>query len=249
MEQFKVNAVNLKAANLGENDKMLTLFSYEKGMILAKIKGVKKAQAKLKFAQEPFCFGEYILYGGRSGFTVINCTAADLFYDLRSSIEKYYAGCVMLEYCLAFLEEENPDPALFKLLVSCLNSLCYGQAREENILLYFLIKALAVSGYSFEFARCCLCGNKLEQRVFIDLAQGGACCSECGGDMRKAISPAAYKSLKFMSEADLDRLSTINIGYKEVSAALGVLVGFIEEVAGGRIKSFHEYVHIKAQIK
>jgi DNA repair protein RecO (recombination protein O) len=247
LEQFKANAVALKAASLGENDRVLTLFTYERGLISARIKGVKKAQAKLKFAQEPFCFGEYMLYEGRGGYTVTGCVPIDLFYDLRADIERYAAGCVMLEYCAASLQEESPDPALFKLLLSCLSALCYGGAPDENALLYFLINALAVAGYRFDFSRCIACGRRLEQKVYIDLEQGGAWCLSCGGDVKKAISPAAYKSLKFMSEAELDRLSTISVGFKDASIALGVLINFIESVAGVKIKSFGEYIKIKGK--
>lgn len=247
MEQFKVNAVVLKAANLGENDKVLMLFTFERGIVSAKIKGVKKAQAKLRFAQEPFCFGEYMLCEGRGSFTVTGCTAIDLFYDLRSDIERYAAGCVMLEYCSAALQEESPDPALFKLLISCLSALCYGGAPDENVLLYFLIKALSVSGYRFDFSRCLSCGKRLEQKVYIDLTQGGVYCPDCCADARKLFPPAAYKSLKFMSEAELERLSTVKVSYKDISLAMKLLVGFIEETMGAKMKSFGEYIKIKGK--
>ena len=61
MEGIKVNALMLRAADYGENDKILTLLTAELGKISAGIKGVKKAGAKLKFAAQPFCFAEYIL--------------------------------------------------------------------------------------------------------------------------------------------------------------------------------------------
>ena len=59
--EVKVNALVIKAVDYKDNDRILTLYSLEKGKITAGIKGVKKAGAKLKFASEPFCFAEYIL--------------------------------------------------------------------------------------------------------------------------------------------------------------------------------------------
>ena len=46
----KVSGIVLGGISYGENDKILKLFTLEKGLISAKIKGVKKAGAKLKFA-------------------------------------------------------------------------------------------------------------------------------------------------------------------------------------------------------
>ena len=57
----KVRAVVLRGVDYKDNDKILTLFSLESGLITAAIRGVKKAGAKLKFAAQPFCFCEYVL--------------------------------------------------------------------------------------------------------------------------------------------------------------------------------------------
>lgn len=51
----KINALMIRSVDYADNDKILSLFSLEQGVISAKIRGVKKAGAKLKFAAEPFC--------------------------------------------------------------------------------------------------------------------------------------------------------------------------------------------------
>ena len=57
----KIKALVLRAADFKENDKLLLLYCGEYGKITASIRGVKKPGAKLKFAAEPFCFGEFML--------------------------------------------------------------------------------------------------------------------------------------------------------------------------------------------
>ena len=101
--QIDINAVNLKSSDIGENDRLLKLFSYERGLVTAKIRGVKKAQAKLKYAQEPFCFGKYSLSEGKGSFFIVTgCEANDLFYNLRADLPSFTAAAVMAEYCLIF---------------------------------------------------------------------------------------------------------------------------------------------------
>ena len=56
----KLSGIVLGGVNFAENDKILSVFTLEKGVVSAKIKGVKKAGAKLKFASEPFCFAQFI---------------------------------------------------------------------------------------------------------------------------------------------------------------------------------------------
>ena len=59
----KLNALMLRGVDYKDNDKMLTLYSLERGLVSAGIKGVKKAGAKLKFASQPFCFAHIPAYG------------------------------------------------------------------------------------------------------------------------------------------------------------------------------------------
>ena len=58
----KLSGIVLGGVNYGENDKIINVFTLEKGVVSAKIKGVKKAGAKLKFASEPFCFAEFVFF-------------------------------------------------------------------------------------------------------------------------------------------------------------------------------------------
>ena len=58
--EFKADALVLRAADWGEYDKIVTLFTAERGKLSAALKGVKRAGAKLKFAAQPFCFAEFV---------------------------------------------------------------------------------------------------------------------------------------------------------------------------------------------
>lgn len=53
---FKTDALLLRACDYGENDKIVTLLTSDRGKLTAGVKGVKKAGAKLRFAAQPFCF-------------------------------------------------------------------------------------------------------------------------------------------------------------------------------------------------
>ena len=243
MQDIKVNAINLKSFDYKENDKILTLFTYEKGLLTVRIKGVKKAQAKLKFASEPFCFGEYNLVLGNGGLSVIGCNNNELFYNLRSNLDLYTAGCCLLEYCSQFIQENQADTVLFTLLIKCLNMLCYGTAKAENLLLYFLINALGCNGYKMDYCNCFSCGKEITDKAYIDLNQGGFMCGNCCGKNFNAVPLAVFKTFKFIYLTDLERLSTINTGKNNVLHALKCVNAFIEDVSGKRLKSLKEFLN------
>lgn len=89
---FKTDALVIRASEYKDNDKLLTLFSPERGKLTAGIKGVKKPNAKLSFAAQPFAFSEYVLAEKNGRYTVMNAYLYDGFYPLRTDILRYYAG-------------------------------------------------------------------------------------------------------------------------------------------------------------
>jgi DNA repair protein RecO (recombination protein O) len=241
----EVNAINLKSSDSGENDRLLKLFSFEAGVITAKIRGVKKAQAKLKYAQEPFCFGKYYLAQGKGNiYIVTGCEAQELFYDLRSDLGAFTAAAVAAEYCL-LLSENTPDTRLFKLLVNTLTALCYKGAPSQNILIYFLINALRQCGALSDFNKCGVCGAGLSNFAAPDAAEGGFLCLSCNIRNVKPLPAAAYKTIKFIGEiAEISRLNTVRVDALNAADALKCLNMFVGQVWGRELKSLQKYCRI-----
>lgn len=244
MNDIKVNAINLKSIDYMESDKILTLFTYEKGLLSVRIKGVKKAQAKLKFASEPFCFGEYLLCGSRGGgYIVTGSTYRELFYDLRKDIEKFTAGCAMLGFCNDFIQENEPNTKLFTLVLKNLNALCYGNVKSVNIMIYFLINALDCCGYNIDYGRCYNCNDNIEDKAFMNLSGGGFLCGKCCNANALLIPQAIYKVFKFISDTNLEKLPTIKFEDKNAMSALKYLNNFICEISGKSNKSLSELIN------
>lgn len=198
--QEKVNALMIKSVDYGDNDKILTLFTLEKGVICAKIRGVKKAGAKLKFASEPFCFAEYILLNKNGMYSVINASLFDGFFPLRLDITKFYAGGVALEFVKKFCPENVTAEKIFIDLIKMLKILTYGESSPESVLLVFLISALAEIGYGITFSACSTCGGEIS-RPFFDFSSGAFYCDECRQESFIEIRVSTYKLLKEIAES------------------------------------------------
>ena len=126
----KLSGIVLNGVQYGESDKILNIFTLEKGTISAKIKGVKKAGAKLKFASEPFCFAEFIFSEVSNRRTVIGASLIESFYALRENIVKYFAGGTILEFIRRFAKENIVSKELFMLSIKTLKDICYSDKDE-----------------------------------------------------------------------------------------------------------------------
>ena len=201
----KLRGIVLKGTPYLESDKILNIFTLEKGIVTARIKGVKKAGAKLKFAAEPFCFAEFVFMKTAERRTVISASIIDSFYPLRLDVVKYFCGGTVLEFLRKFCKEEIVSPKLFMLSTDALKNLSYTEKDALNVLCAFLINALSIAGYGLNFKGCAFCGKEIEGRVFFDAGSGGFLCEDCFSGVGREINYSTYIALKNISEEKEDK--------------------------------------------
>lgn len=196
MEQ-KVNALMLRGVDYKDNDKILTLFSLERGKLSAGATGVKRSNAKLAFCAAPFCFAEYVLNERGERLTVIGATEIESFYKLRLNVFAYCASSAVCEFLLKFTEEGQPDAALFYLAVKTLKAMCFENAEPTAALISFLCEALSLSGYGANFSGCGVCGKIEEtERAFFDFSSGKYYCENCAPASCMQILPSTVAALR-----------------------------------------------------
>ena len=102
----KISGIVLSGVNYGESDRIINILT-PNGVVSAKMKSVKKAGAKLKFASEPFCFAEFVFSVGKSLRTVIGASLIDSFYPVRMDIKKLYSASSVLAFAKKFCKEKQ----------------------------------------------------------------------------------------------------------------------------------------------
>ena len=152
----KQNGIVLSGINFSENDKLLNIFTLNKGVVCAKIKGVKKAGAKLKFAAEPFCFAEYIFSKSGDKRTVIGASLIDSFYPIRENIQKFFCAGTVTEFIKHFYQEEMVDEKEFMLTINALKEIAYTDD-YLSALVKFLVLALENQGFGLKLDGCFYC--------------------------------------------------------------------------------------------
>jgi DNA repair protein RecO (recombination protein O) len=177
---YRDDAVVLRTQKLGESDRIITLLTRRGGRVRAVAKGVRRTRSKFGSRLEPFSHVDVQLYLGRSLDIVTQVETHTAFGDrLAADYPRYTAGTAILETAEKLTaEEREPALRLYLLLVGALRALTEETHDARLVLDAFVLRALAVSGYSPALNECARCGAEGPHRWF-SVQGGGSMCARC----------------------------------------------------------------------
>lgn len=177
---YRDEGVVLRTQRLGEADRIITLLTRDHGRVRAVAKGVRRTGSRFGARLEPFGRVDVQFYIGRTLDTVTQVESLDAHGPhLADDYACWTSGTAMLETAERLTPVES-EPALpqYLLLVGALRTLVARTHDPGLVLDAFVLRSLAIAGWSASFADCARCGQPGPHRAF-SVAQGGALCTAC----------------------------------------------------------------------
>ena len=184
MNQIVLTGMVLSTTPVGEYDRRVVLLTKEQGKVSAFAKGSRRPNSPLVGVVNPFTFGEFTMYEGRSSYTIQSAKVINYFSELREDVLGAYYGFYFLEVANYY-------------------------AREFNI---YELKILTINGQGPQVFQCVNCGNKAETAVF-SAGRGGLVCETCAGEVRDGIRLASSTlySMQYIESSKVEHLYTFNV--------------------------------------
>lgn len=145
-EQVIVTGMILKAEPVGEYDRRVVILSRERGKIAAFARGARKQGSRLLASTNPFCFGRFSVYAGRTAYSISEAVISNYFEGLREDYEKACYGMYFLEVMDYYTRENSDETMMLKLLYQSLRALQHEGLKNQLVRYIFEIKALALNG-------------------------------------------------------------------------------------------------------
>lgn len=237
MEDTKVKAIVIDSKDYKEKDKIITLFSLEKGLITAIAKSVKTAKAKMKFVKEPFCFGDFVLAGNNQIKTIASVSVIDTFFDISTDIDRFYISSAILSILKEVANFEEPNHKLFLLTLNALKILAYDKTvNSKSVLCKYLINVFDILGYRLNFNCCANCKGDFSLKRYLNFNAGEIVCTMCKSDNSIAVNDGVLLLIKNLSKSKFDELINIETNIEIIDKTAEILLKNFEHRFSKKIK-------------
>jgi DNA repair protein RecO (recombination protein O) len=239
---YTTEAVVLRSLRFGEADRVLHLYTLERGRVGAVAKGVRRTKSRFGARLEPLSHVEIVLHQGSGELQTV--TGVALVRSHREAREQPYRlqiGLVGLEAMLRLYTEQEANPRSFEALTRFLDVLDALEPRPgerpelDPLALSFQLKLLWLSGYLPHVTSCANCGAE-DEIVGYSPQAGGAVCRRCA-ESAQPLSPAARNAIDGLLRRPLADASDIRSGRRTAREILGVLTASYEFHGGFRLRT------------
>lgn len=229
-----VTGMVLSAMPVGEYDKRLVILTKEIGKISAFAKGARRPNSALLACSQPFAFGEFNLYAGRSSYNITSAEISNYFGELRDDFEGLCHGFYFCEFADYLTKENNDEKDVLKLLYQTLRALSRKTIDTGLIRSVYELKIMAVGGEAPQVFGCVKCNNNSfseeavqqknsSSRYYFSAKSGGILCEDCRGYDRGAVSinTSTLYAMQYIVSKEIEKLYTFRVT-EEVQAELNL---------------------------
>lgn len=123
MRTYKTQAIILKRIDIGEADKIISVFTPSYGKISIYARGIKRPMSRRSPHVEVFAYSQLQMYKGKTMDTLVDAQTIKAFSTLRQDLRRMTTAFRMAEMIERLCPQEQENHHLFKLFLTALTFL------------------------------------------------------------------------------------------------------------------------------
>lgn len=232
--------------NVGESDRLVTLFTREYGIIRAFATGAKNIKSKKGAATSLLTYGSFTVQRKKDSYRIYEATPIKMFFNLGSSLETLFISQYFCELAFCFGEENSPNEELFRLILNSLHFLINEIKFPKLIKAITEFRVASICGYAPNLIACDECGCFEADVMFFDLQNASLCCGNCniksGG---VAINKTVLTAMRHIVYSDFNKLYSFVIPQNDAEALSKITESYIKIQTEHSFRTLELYNNIK----
>lgn len=223
-----LNGMILSAMPVGDYDKRLVALTSERGKITMFARGAKRPNSSLLAATNPFVFGEFELFEGKSAYNVCKISVKNYFRELTENLVIAYYGFYFLELADYYAVENMEAKDMCNLLYVSLRALTKPVLQNRLVRRIYELRMLLLGGEYPNLFSCVSCGAKDGLNTF-HVRRGGMLCSACGAVYGGIPVDASTRyTMQYIISAPPERLYSFQVTEEVLSVLEGIMNAYMD---------------------
>ncbi|MGI6124568.1 MAG: DNA repair protein RecO [Acetivibrionales bacterium] len=186
MGVIKTKGLVIKEVSYNDSDKMLTIITENLGKISVLARNAKKNGSRASYGTQVLTYGEYVIFKGRTSFTLNSCDVLTNFYDLATDLVCFTHAAHMMDMAGDAAQDNALSSRILNLLIHGLQALKKGRT-PLLVSSAFALKLMQITGYPPHVCSCASCGTCDIEQIYFSFKHNGFICEKCSGQDSNAV--------------------------------------------------------------
>ena len=197
----------LKEQNIGEKDKLVTVLTRHNGLVRAFVRGAKSVNNRKNSSTGMFCFSKLCLYKTKESYIIDEAEPIELFFELRSDLEKLALAQYFSELIMTLVQEDEAAEEYLRLILNSLHFLAKGKMPTEQVKAITELRLMCIAGYMPNLVACDRCGEYETNTMYFDVEDGLLYCENCmSNSMLFPLDIGLIKALRHIAFSDFEKI-------------------------------------------
>lgn len=245
MRVYSTEAIPLRRMDYGEADRIITVITPFRGKVRLLAKGVRRPTSRMAGQVELFNHSHLQLARGRDLDILSQAATIQSFRGIRENVVKAAHAFHLVELTDGFLEDGDPHPEVFNLLLWVLARLGEDEHTPAFIARFFELHLLSATGFRPGLQTCLRCRGAIEPGANgYSVTLGGVLCPSCAPVVPDAapVGSDALKLLRFLQRTGCDRLQPVQVPHAVLGEAEWLMRRQLEFALERRLRA-SDFVH------
>ncbi len=244
--RFTTEGLVIKEMNVGESDRLVTLFTREYGIIKAFAPGAKSIKSKKGTATSLLTYSSFTIVRKGKTLRIYEAVPQVTFFALGADIEILSLSQYFCELCLVFGEENTPNVEFLRIILNSLHFLTKEKRFPTLIKAITELRIASVSGYSPNLVACMGCGCFEEDVMYFRIDDGSLWCEDCreNGEYL-ALDRTLLSAMRHIVYSELNKLYSFEIPEKSAERLSQITEKYITVQTDYRFSALEFYNSVK----
>lgn len=208
--KLNTDGLILRSKKTGESNRLVTVLTRDLGVVYAFANGAAKVSGKSSNATETLCYSTFSLSENKGTYTLSEAAPIEMFFDLRSDIERLSLAQYFCELVMNLAVEGEDASELLRLTLNSLYLLSNNLRAPRFIKAVFELRIMSTAGFMPDLSCCSECGAQDISEPVFNINDGVVYCSGCGNGV--AIGRGVLAAMRHICTCDFLRIFSFEIG-------------------------------------